>query len=256
MLHLFFITCLMFLSLPLYAYEPSQTCTVPSLQPKVSQRSSVPLSSCVEVKKQKIAVFDTPKNHSHSQKVIEKIKRGWGDCRICEVELFAIYNNKGELLLNDFLYALKKIDNSYRVINLSWNLPFEEKYFAIVQELNRITDLGVVLVAASGIETGSKPVINIDQTVMGQVKSAILVGELINGKLTNKAYYGEKISIALPEDQKYKGSSFLAAEISGRILNSIVNGRNYASWAEHFRLVKKNSQRMWPSIEDYFKSQQ
>lgn len=253
MRHLLF-TSLVLLGLSLDAYEPPQTCAVPSASFKTNQQSTAGPSSCLTSKKYKMAVFDTPKTHSHSQAVIKKIKAGWKGCAICEVQLFEIYNDKGELLLNDFLNALKNIDNSYRVINLSWNLPFEEKYFALIQELNRITQLGIVVVAASGIEVGAKPAVSIEQTVMGQAKSVILVGELINGKLAKKAYYGEKITIALPEDQKYKGSSFLAAEISGRILNSIAQGSAHVSWSEHFRQVKKRSQKMWPPIEDYFKS--
>lgn len=203
----------------------------------------------------RLAVFDTPLNHHHSNNVIQTIESQVQKCKKCKIELIPIYDMNGNLLLNQFLSELKKIDSNYKVINLSWNLPYEEKYFSIVKELNRITQSGVVVIAAGGVETEDRPAVDIAETVIGRVDKIIIVGELVNNKLSSKAYYGKKILIALPEDAKLKGSSFSAAKVSGQILNimNLKDQKNF-DWHQHFKTVKLDSIKMWPNLEDYFKN--
>lgn len=222
----------------------AQTCSEAELNSKKDE-------NCSSSQKQKIAVFDTPAGHSHSTQVLKVIQEQIKKCNICEAELFPIYNDQGNLLLTQFIEGLKKIDSKYKVVNLSWNLPYEEKYFSVVQELNRIAKAGVVIVAAGGVETGKVPPVDISQTVVGRVDKIIIVGELIGKKLSTQAYYGSKISIALEEDKKRRGSSYSAAKVSGALLKATTSGAA-KDWPAHFAQIKKESNKVWPSLSEYF----
>lgn len=196
----------------------------PSGIPAVSQQNST-----AQVEAIKIAVFDAPLGHKHSRDVIKLMRKKLRDCSSCQIELFPIYDQSGTLNLNLFKSGLEKINNSYALVHLSWNMPYEMKFDPIIEQLNRIVKSGIAVVAAAGeSQQISEIAVPVSKTVMAQVKSVVLVAELDqHGKIPIRAYYGSEITHRIPSVKNYPGSSFTAVIVSSRMAIDIHYARKH-----------------------------
>jgi len=202
---------------------------------------------------QKIAVFDAPQGMTHSQQVLQLIKKYSKGCQKIQIDLFPIYDRQGHFLQKEFLEKLKTLDSSYTLIHLSWNLKMTPELQPLLTEMNRLSSRGVVIVAASGEPQQSDQIaFPIEETIMGQVQDAVLVGELDGkNKLPRSANYGSRIVAAFHPSSSLRGSSFTAPMASGKIAAAECHGIS-KKWANYFLQVKTRSLQSWPSLEEYF----
>ena len=204
-----------------------------------------------EARPLQVAVFDAPDTHTHSTQVLAVLKEHSQKCLKCSFELIPIYHQNGDLDLLGFVKSLKKIENDFQILHLSWNMKMEPCLQPVLDQLNRLSSRGTAIVAASGenSEVGAMA-IPVEQTIMGQVRGAILIGELDRRKkLPVNAYFGSSILTAFPPEGNLKGSSFTAPVFTARWA-TVFYQRNLKQWKDHFEDRKKNSFSMWPSLHE------
>lgn len=200
----------------------------------------------------KVAVFDSYQGHEHSRQVMDYLKKNTKACLTCEFRLFPIYDRQGNLQKARFLEGLRQIDRSYSLVQISWNMKSDESFSGIIAELNRIAAAGVVIVGAAGESQDADQItLPIEQTVLGQVKKAILVGELDGkGKLSSRSYFGPRVVAAFSAPKGMKGSSFSSLRLSSKILVGMYKGEK-RDWPAHMEQIKKMSMSQWPELGEY-----
>lgn len=198
-----------------------------------------------------VAVFDSPKEHTHSRQVIELIKKNANLCSDIQFQLFPIFNSEGLFQQDLFIKHLKQLDPKTALVHISWNTEVTSQHKPLIQALNHISQLKIPLVAASGAAL-EFPTRSLRETVMGQVQRAILVGELDHkGKLPLLGYYGPEVLIATQAPAGTSGSSFSSTLVSAQILNEICMNKK-RDWYHDFKKTKQQSQQVWPELKDYF----
>ena len=209
--------------------------------------------AAAETRSVRVAVFDAPGFHTHSKQVMALLKEHSQKCLKCTYELIPIYSANGDLDVPGFVNSLKKIKAEYQLIHLSWNMRMEPRLEPILAELNRLSKNGIAIVAASGETSESGQVaLPVEQTIMGQVRGAILIGELDHRKkLPMSAYFGSSIFTAFPPSKNLKGSSFTAPVFTAQWATNFYQ-RNLKQWQDHFEDRKKKSFSMWPSLGELF----
>lgn len=162
--------------------------------------------------KVQIAVFDSSIKHPHGKAVHNFLTKNLKSCKTCKIKHFTIYKDSGELDHTAFLKGLKSIDKTYRIVHLSWNLPYTTAFDPIIQEMDRIAADGITIVAAAGeSQERNEIALPLHDTVMGKVRKAILVGELDKkGKLPLSAFFGPEMKVKYPSVPDKPGSSFTA----------------------------------------------
>ncbi|MFN9069239.1 MAG: hypothetical protein ACK5V3_18600, partial [Bdellovibrionales bacterium] len=147
------------------------------------------------------------------------LKKKISTCRICSIQRFNFFDDTNKVDSIKFLNHLKKLDSEIQILHLSWNVPYEAKYFPIIEELNKKIARGLIVVAASG-ESQSPSEINLElkDTVMGKVKGIRLIGELNSkGRLAINAFYGPDINKSYPTIKDHPGSSFTSLHETAKI---------------------------------------
>jgi hypothetical protein len=170
-----------------------------------------------------IALFDSSLNHSHGQAVHQYLKKQISFCNSCKIVHFDFFNPDGKVDIKKLESQLQSLPQNIKIIHLSWNVPFEEKYKKVIQLLEGHIQKGIFVVAASGeSQNPAEIALPIDETVMGQVNGAILVGELNSkGRLSNASFFGDKIKIKHPSIPGHPGSSFTSLIETTRIVRQL-----------------------------------
>lgn len=165
-----------------------------------------------------IGVLDTGPGSSHEKEVTQEIRKAWATCKTCQIKTFPIYKPDGMLYEEQMLKSLDQAAKESTFLHLSWNTEYTAAYSRIVSKLNQIAESGKLIVASVGAPEGNKIRGQIQNTVMGKVKLAILIGEL-NEKnvLAFNTYEGPEMYKALHPPRGKRGSSFSAAVFSGRL---------------------------------------
>ena len=169
-----------------------------------------------------IAVLDAGPETEHEKKIQEVIKTEIHSCVECKTISFPIYNKSGDLYEKQFLKSIALAQkSSARVINLSWNMPYEKHFDKIILALSRLAQLkNKILVVSAGAPTGAVVTAPLSESVIGKVKDAIIIGEKGDrGQLVSQSWYGPEI-FTLVRNEKYRGSSFSSAEFSGKLLKT------------------------------------
>lgn len=210
------------------------------------------LSSSVHAKGVKhkiyVAVFDSRLQDVHAKKVLDLFSQR---AKECQVQLFPIYDDRGQLDLAKFQKSLENLPPQFEVIHLSWNQFFEPQFQGVVTALNLLIAKGRVIVAAGG-ESQELNRMNgpLKETVMGGVQNAILVGELdAKGKLTSRAFFGPELTAAWLAPEGYKGSSFSSVLMTAEVCKSEESKKEMFA---RLRAVKERSTKIWPPLKDYF----
>lgn len=130
-----------------------------------------------------------------------------------------IYEPDGRLMKRRFLEQIDKATQSCDLVHLSWNLPHTESTIEIERALDKLGREHAVLVGAGGgPPTGLRAPLS--GTVLGNVSTALIVGELGVDGLTTPAYSGAELLTALHAPAGTRGSSFsslvLTAEIAAK----------------------------------------
>lgn len=174
-----------------------------------------------------IALFDSRLSHPHGQAIHQYLKKQISFCQSCEILHYDLFNSSGKVDIQKFESILKKLPKKVKIIHLSWNVPYTEKYKKIIQLLENHILSGVHVVAASGESQDPAEIsLPISETVMGQVKGAILVGELNSkGRLSNASYFGDEIKIKHPQIPGHPGSSFTSLIETTRIVRQLLSDK-------------------------------
>lgn len=157
-----------------------------------------------------IALFDAPLSSSHGQSVHSFLKAKLKACKSCEILHFDFFDQAGKVDVKKMESSISGLPKSVKVIHLSWNVPYSDKYKNVIRLLSEKAAQGVNVVAAAGESQDSfENAMPVKKTVMGQVQGVILVGELNSkGRLSNSSYFGPEIKISHPTIPGYPGSSF------------------------------------------------
>lgn len=172
-----------------------------------------------------IALFDSPVGTEHGDQVQQVLQGKLASCTVCRVTRYGFFQTDGRVDHSKFLQQLKDLPARTHIVHISWNLPYDSRYYLIVAELKRLISKGVKVVAASG-ESQDPSHINreIKDTVMGRVEGVILVGELNKkGRLPIRAFYGPQITKSYPSIEGHPGSSFTSLIETARIAIEMVN---------------------------------
>ena len=138
-----------------------------------------------------IALLDAPVGNSHQKKVFQILKSNIKKCTSCEVKNFPIYEKNGDLKKSKFLSQIESASKACRLLHLSWNTEFTVEYQEVVNALQSAIQQGHLIVAAAGAPSEGKIAAPIQQSVLGQVKDIILVGELDSkNKLVINSFFG------------------------------------------------------------------
>ena len=201
-----------------------------------------------------VAIFDTGKGNSHEDRVIKLFQQELKNCSRCIIKNFPLYDAEGNLREKIVLNALKDAQKIKPALyHFSWNIEHSEKTKGIEKELQKIVDGGAVIVAAVGENPQNRHrMLKLSETVMGQVKGVLLIGELNEkGNLASRSNYGEELFTALKSPKGYLGSSFSSVRFSARFLEEIQN-KSSTKVLVKIHEAKKKSFLLYPSLNELF----
>ena len=157
-----------------------------------------------------IALFDSSLKTAHGKSVHNFLKEKLKTCQSCELLHFDFFDSNGKVNVKKMESHILGLPKNIKIIHLSWNIPFSEKYKEVVRLLNQKIAENVKVVAAAGESQDPFEIaLPVKETVMGQISGAILVGELNSkGRLSNSSYFGPEIKISHPTIPGHPGSSF------------------------------------------------
>ncbi len=166
--------------------------------------------------KLKIALLDSGANSDHETQVQNIILQNVD--KSVQIVSFPIYSKSGNLTPDQFLKSIKlAVQENAKILHLSWNMKYKAGFQPIVELLNTLSDKNMLVVAASG---SHYPPLRLQDTVMGQVKDALIIGELDkNGNLVPRNNYGDELLTAIKPPKSLKGSSFSAALFTAQLAN-------------------------------------
>lgn len=170
-----------------------------------------------------IALFDSSLMHPHGKAVHQYLKKQISFCKSCEILHFDFFDSDGKVDVKKLETSLKSLPRTVKVIHLSWNVAFDPKYTNVIQLLEDHIQKGISVVAASGeSQNPAEIALPINETVMGKVKGAILVGELNSkGRMSNASYFGDEIKIKHPSIPGHPGSSFTSLIETTKIIRHL-----------------------------------
>ena len=187
-----------------------------------------------------VAVFDSGPSHPHEAAVMSVLQRNLRGCGRCKIKTYPLYDSAGNMPRAKFLGALQAAEtDGALLLHFSWNQASNSEFKPVLAELDRLQAAGKVIVAAAGESvTQGRRIQKLDQTVMGQVDGALIIGELTRGGWLNpRSNYGEELFTALKTPHNRNGSSFAAAMFTARLAKAMTRSTDTA---EVLRVLKQN----------------
>lgn len=173
-------------------------------------------------------------------------------CAKCEIENYTPYNKDGVVDLSDLNERIESLPAETSFVFFDFNMKVTEQNKDLVQLLNQKAKNGLVIVGTAGAPKQDETSGPLSRTVLGQVESALIIGELGDkDRLMPTGFYGPEMLTALrsPKDLMGQGYSplFFAASLAEHWQK-----RTPQEWVEYFRNKKAKSRKIWMTQDDLF----
>ncbi|MGZ3742519.1 MAG: hypothetical protein ACXVB1_06995 [Pseudobdellovibrionaceae bacterium] len=196
-----------------------------------------------------IGYFSTENQENFEKNVKPTFERLNGNCKKCEIVNLTPYDEKGSYSEKDLLEKMKT-SQDIAFYFFSWNKKATDKNKDLLSALSEKIESGKLVIAATGQAAEGEPVLPLSRTLMGQVKDAIIIGEIIgNERMVPQSYYGPEMLTAIraPKDIASQGAGPLY--FIARLANSW-GKRKPTEWLEHFKTKKAKSRKIWLDVDD------
>jgi hypothetical protein len=225
---------LLFFSLPLWASEPA------TLRPG----ANAPIT---------ISVFSGEDKDDFKSRVLPILTEQMKACNQCVIRNISPYGKEGKFQLKEVPAKLEEAAATSSFFFVDWNVRSGPETKAVEQALQKVTDSGVIVIAAAGLAKDSEPTLPLSRTVMGQLKGVVIIGELAEReRLPTQSFFGPEMLTALKPPKGYVGQglgpTFFAAKLAVQW-----NKRTASEWLSHFQSAKLKVRRIWPTLDDFFR---
>ncbi len=173
-------------------------------------------------------------------------------CKACEIVNFTPYAKDGTLDLAALRERIEGMPEDISFVFFDFNLKFTDENKVLVEVLNKKIEKGLVVVGAAGSPKPSDSSSPLNRTVLGQIKSALIIGELGDrDRLMPTAFYGPEMLTAIrpPKDKMGQGYSPL---IFAANLAENWQKRSSQEWTDYLKKKKAASRKLWLDMSDMF----
>ena len=201
-----------------------------------------------------IAIFDSGSTSPHEAKV-KKAFSGEPACQGLKIFSFAVYEINGDLKTKTVLEQIAKAEKTGATIfHFSWNLPGTEDSKPISQQLEKLIKKNNFVVAAAGdAQKTLSERLPVEQTIMGQINGAFVIGEVnANGNLNPQSHYGPGLFAADTAPEGFQGSSFSAVRFTCLLAKSLKTSAPDIV-REKLESKRKNTAPKYPTFAELFK---
>lgn len=173
-------------------------------------------------------------------------------CKTCELVNFTPDMSDGKFDVKVLIAKIESLPEDISFIFINYNMKVTDENKQLVELLNKKAAMGIVIVGAAGSPASTDSSSPLSRTVLGQVKSALIIGELgERDRLMPTAFYGPEMLTAIrpPKDKLGQGYSPL---IFAANLAENWQKRSAQEWPDYLKKKKSSSRKLWLDINDMF----
>jgi hypothetical protein len=199
-----------------------------------------------------ISVFSGADKADFESRVLPVLAEQMKTCSQCVVGNISPYGADGKVQMNLAAKKFEEAKASSSFFFIDWNAKASPETKTIQEALQKITESGVIVIAAAGLANEAEPTLPLSRTAMGQTKGVVIIGELAEReRLPTQSFFGPEMLTALKPPRGFVGQGLGPAFFASRLATQW-NKRTAAEWLEHFQTSKAKVRRIWPGLEDFF----
>jgi hypothetical protein len=215
--------------------------------------TEIPQAILKEAGKTVVGIISGERHEDFDKNLPAFFKDQWSRCSHCELLNISTYDENGNFDPKGLVAQLEtnKSRVSFLFFNINWKFR-PEMHKELVDEINKITNLGMLIIGNSGYAKDGESTVGISKTVLGQVPAVIIVGEINEReRLLTASFFGPEMLTAVKPPRSYLskglGPSFFVARFAQNFTRRIPQ-----EWITHFHEKKIKSRKLWPDTEDFF----
>ncbi len=174
-------------------------------------------------------------------------------CKTCELINMTPYKEDGSVDISALVDKVKSVPAGTSFIFFDFNAKVSEQNKKLVDILNEKAMAGLVVVAAAGSPKDQEPSSSLSKTVFGQVRDAVIIGELTERDrlLPASGFYGPEMLTAIRPPRDLIGQGYSPLIFASNLAENW-SKRKPNDWIEHFRAKKSKNRKLWMSLNDLF----
>ncbi len=180
-------------------------------------------------------------------KDIQPLIKKWSDSANMDIS-FVSFAEKNSDSTEKMIAKIKAIPEDTKIIVLGWNEKKNADRTKVIDEFNKLTQKGVMFVAAAGVPQPGEGSCDLAKTLWGSVDRAVILGELQDSeRLVPMCFYGPEMltALRLPDQEKGRAPLYFVSHLLKKW-----NKNTSEQWLAQFRKKKMKSKKIWPEMNE------
>ena len=205
---------------------------------------------------QVLQVWDSRPQAEFNEQILPVIQAEIARCKSCSVHNLTTYDASGQAVPPGTGVVWSSWgtpealsgQSAVLLINANFRMSAELKPWA--DYLNRLVDLGTVVVLAAGQPVKGENSAPLSVTLAGKINHGIIIGELgEKDRLLGASFYGPEMFTALHPPRDRIGQGGVPAQFAARLLSVYTKQSN---WLQALAAKKSANRKIWMEMSDCF----
>lgn len=152
----------------------------------------------------------------------------------------------------EVLAALKTLPAETAVLYFDFNFKMQDSWKEVLNHCNQLDEKKVLIVASAGLAGATEVSVLLNRTFSGQIKKAILIGELTEReRLLPASFFGPELLTAVKPPREWIGQGYAPIMFAGRMAMQ-VQRKKQDDWLGYLNSRKSKTKKLWAELEDFF----
>ena len=173
-------------------------------------------------------------------------------CKSCEIIDMSPYDASGKFDLKLLAEKIESLPGETSFVFFGFNMKVNDQNKGIVEVLNKKAEAGLVVVGTAGIPGTTEASGPLSRTILGQVHSALIIGELgEKDRLIPTGFYGPEMLTAVRPPKDFMGQGVAPLIFAAELAENWPK-RTAVAWVEFLKNKKMKTRKIWLEMGDVF----